>query len=84
METTKLPALGSYADWGTPRELSADCRATGVALGLHRLERAARTAATRSAPSLAYQDFPQGSTKPEISISAAALALANALHLHLD
>jgi hypothetical protein len=73
-----------YAEWGTPREMSADCRAAGMALGLKRLERAARTATTRSAPSLAYEDFPQGAPKAEISISTAAVALANALHLHLD
>ncbi len=79
-----MPALGSYAEWGTPRELTADCRATGEALGLKRLERAARTATTRSAPSLAYEDFPRERTKADISISAAAVALANALHLHLD
>ncbi|MEZ5161949.1 MAG: hypothetical protein R2709_15065 [Marmoricola sp.] len=41
-------------------------------------------AARLGAPSIAYEDFPQQTLKPEISISDAAHHLASRLHLHLD
>lgn len=60
--------------------MAADCRA--VAGNLH-LERAARRV-TAPAPSITYDAFPREVRKPTIEISAAAAALAAALHLHLD
>lgn len=83
--------MTAYDDLATPAQMAADCAAVGRNLGLPtaeqrrdaRLARAAR-AATRPAPSIAYDDFPREVAKRDIAVSDAAKRLADALHLHLD
>jgi hypothetical protein len=72
--------MTAYDDLGTPTQMRADCRAAGANLGL---ERAAAKAA-KPAPSIHFDEFPREVAKREITISAAAQRLANALELHLD
>lgn len=68
-----------YEEIATPSDLHADCEAVG-----RRLQQAA-VRATRPAPSIHFDEFPQEVPKRgEIQISEAAQRLANALHLHLD
>ncbi len=70
----------AYDDLATPAQMRADCRATGRNL---RLERAVASV-SQPAPSILFEDFPREVPKREITISAAAQRLANALELHLD
>ena len=72
--------MTAYDDLATPAQMREDCRAAGRNL---RLERAADRIG-RPAPSILFEDFPREVPKREITISAAAQRLANALELHLD
>ena len=69
-----------YEELTSPTEMHADCQAVGRNL---RLEQAARRVSA-PVPSIHYSDFPREVAKRDIQISAAAVHLANALHLHLD
>lgn len=75
-EAAHLP----HAELSHPAEMAADARL--VASNLH-LQRAAR-AAVLEVPSIHFDDFPKEVGKREITVSAAAAAIANSLHLHLD
>jgi hypothetical protein len=70
----------SYDEIDSPATMREDAAATGRAL---RLDRVARAAAA-GAPSLEYDDFPREISKREIAVDDAAARIANALHLHLD
>jgi hypothetical protein len=72
--------MTAYDDLATPAQMREDCRAAGRNL---RLERAAEKLAG-PVPSIHFEDFPREVPKREITISAAAQRLANALELHLD
>ncbi|MGZ4447391.1 MAG: hypothetical protein ACXVEC_11830 [Nocardioides sp.] len=74
--TTRL----AYDDASTPQEMSADCRAIGADPRFHKAVRAV----TDAPPSLHFEDYPREVAKRDITISAAATRLANALELHLD
>lgn len=74
------PAL-PYAEFGTPQQMSADCRAAGA--NLPRLERVAR-AAVSTPPSIHFEDYPREVAKRDLAISDAAARLAASFHLHLD
>ncbi len=67
-----------YEEIETPAQLRGDCEAVTA-----RLARAAEQA-TRTAPSIHFDEFPREIPKRDIQISEAAQRLANALHLHLD
>jgi len=74
----------AYDDLSPVGEMRHDAQRAGAALGLSsRLERAS-DALTRPAPSIHFADFPRDVAKTEITITAAAQRLANALSLHLD
>ena len=71
--------MTAYEEIAAPADLRADCQAVS-----RRLEQAA-VKATRPAPSIHFDDYPQEIRKRgEIRISEAAQRLANALQLHLD
>jgi hypothetical protein len=72
--------MTAYHDLATPAQMREDCRAAGRHL---RLERAAEKVG-RPAPSIHFEDYPREVPKREITISAAAQRIANALELHLD
>ncbi len=72
--------MTAYDDLASATDMQADARAVDRNL---RLERAAR-ALTRPAPSIHFDDYPREVPKRDITISAAAQRLANALQLHLD
>jgi hypothetical protein len=72
--------MTAYDDLATPAQMREDCRAAGRHL---RLERAAEKV-SRPAPSILFEDYPREVPKREITISAAAQRIANALELHLD
>ncbi len=73
-----------HDELGTPAEMAADCQELGRNLRLEsRFERIAR-AAVATPPSLHYDDYPAEVAKREIRVSAAAVRIADALHLHLD
>ena len=72
--------MTAYDDLATPAQMREDCRAASRHL---RLERAAEQA-SRPAPSILFEDYPREVPKREITISAAAQRIANALELHLD
>jgi hypothetical protein len=80
-----LPAARlAYDDLPPVHEMQRDARGVEAALGLtSRLDRAA-AAVTRPAPSIHFADYPSEVAKTEITISAAAKRLADALSLHLD
>ncbi len=79
--TPRTPASHlTYDELSPTVEMTADCRALGANL---KLERAAR-AAVSVAPSIHFEDYPAEVHKRDITVSAAAAKLANALHLHLD
>ena len=64
----------------TTREMAADCREVVSSLRLERVVKAA----VQPAPSIHFEDYPREVAKREITVSAAATRIANALHLHLD
>ena len=72
--------MTAYDDLATPAQMREDCRAAGRHL---RWEQAAAKA-TQPAPSIHFEDFPREVPKREITVSAAAQRIANALELHLD
>ncbi len=72
--------MTAYDDLATPAQMREDGRAAGHHL---RLERAADKL-RGPAPSIHFEDFPRELPKREITISAAAQRLANALELYLD
>ncbi|MFW6775719.1 hypothetical protein ACOACO_15655 [Nocardioides sp. CPCC 205120] len=73
-------ARPAYADPTAPADLVHDCRAATRELHLPTpADRMAR-AALRPAPSLAYDDQPRESRKPEIAVSDAAARLAAAIY----
>jgi hypothetical protein len=72
--------MTAYDDLATPAQMREDGRAAGRHL---RLERAAEQV-SRPAPSIHFEDYPREVPKREITVSAAAQRIANALELHLD
>lgn len=80
MTARPSPRHSSYDEIDTPSAMRADAAATGRAL---RLDLVARAAA-QGAPSLAYDDFPREVGKPVIEVGEAAARLAGALNLYLD
>ena len=72
--------MTAYDDLATPAQMREDCRAAGRNL---RLERAVEKV-SQPAPSILFADFPREVPKREITVSAAAQRIANALELHLD
>lgn len=77
----------AYDEASSSARMSEDCRAVEAALRLPRRRTAAEgvaRAATRPAPSLAFDDYPREIAKPRLEVSDAAARLASALHLHLD
>lgn len=72
--------MTAYDDLATPAQMQADCRAVGRHLHLER----AAAKVSQPAPSILFEDFPREVPKREITISAAAQRIANALELHLD
>jgi hypothetical protein len=70
----------SYDEIDSPGQMRADAAATGRALRLDHVVRAA----TAGAPSLDYADFPRDVSKREIAVDDAAARIANALNLYLD
>ena len=72
--------LTAYDDPSTPSELAADCRETERRLALTCVSRDA----LRPAPSIRFEDFPQGLPKRDVDLLAAAHRLAGALGLELD
>lgn len=80
METQTPASHLMHDELPSTREMAVDCRAVGRNL---KLERAAR-AAVSTPPSIHFDDYPIEVEKRDITISAAATRLANALHLHLD
>ena len=70
----------SYDEIDTPATMRADAAATGRALKLDRVVKAAAA----GPPSLEYDDYPREVGKQEIAVDEAAARIANALHLHLD
>ena len=72
--------MTAYDDLASPAQMREDCRAAGRHL---RLERAAEKVSA-PAPSIRFEDFPREVPKREITVTAAAQRLANALELHLD
>ncbi|MEP9381007.1 hypothetical protein [Nocardioides sp. KR10-350] len=70
----------AYDDPATPHELCADCRAADRALALDRAARSVR----RPAPSIRFEDYPQGLPKRDIDLLAAAHRLAHTLSLAQD
>jgi hypothetical protein len=72
--------MTAYDDLATPAQMREDCREAGRHL---RLERAAGKV-TQPAPSILFEDYPREVAKREITVSAAAQRIANALELHLD
>jgi|GEM_PF-6298844 len=72
--------LTPYDDPASTDELWADCRETESRLAL---TRAARQA-LRPAPSIRFEDHPQGMPKQDIDLLRAAQRLAHAMGLDLD
>jgi len=70
----------AYDDPSTAAELAADCRAIERNLAFTRVARNA----LRPAPSIRFEDQPQGLAKQDIDMLAAAHRLADALGLELD
>jgi hypothetical protein len=73
-------SLTAYDDPASTAELCADCRETERRLALTRVARGA----LRPAPSIRFEDYPQGLPKQDIDLLAAAHRLAGALGLELD
>ena len=73
-------ARTTYDEIDSPAVMRQDAAATGRALRLDRIARAA----VAGPPSLEYDDFPREVAKREIPVAGAAARIANALHLHLD
>jgi hypothetical protein len=69
--------MTAYDDLETPQQLRSDCQAAEQSLALAAAARDVR----RPAPSLRFEDFSQGATKPEIDLVAAARRLAQVLDL---
>ena len=67
----------AYDDPASPAELAADCRAADASLDLHEVGRRLH----QPAPSLRFEDFPQGLPEQDADMLAAAGRLARALHL---
>lgn len=73
-----------YDDPEPPATLAESCRAAGDVLALRRdLDSVAR-AARRPAPSIRFEDRPQGLPKRDLDMLAAAEMLAAALSLEVD
>lgn len=72
----------AYDELSSPQEMWADCQAADRLLHLP-LQRVAADA-VRPAPSLRFEDHPQGLPKREIEMLAAAEHLARALGLDQD
>jgi hypothetical protein len=70
----------SYDEIDSPAVMREDAAATGRALRLDRIARAA----VAGPPSLEYDDFPHEVAKREIAVDEAASRIANALRLYLD
>ena len=75
--TSRLPV---YDDPATPAELAADCRETERRLAFTSVARDA----LRPAPSIRFDDYPQGLPKRDVDMLAAAHRIAGALGLDLD
>lgn len=73
-------SLTAYDDPASPAEMRADCHEAGVRLGLTGVARDA----LRPAPSIRFEDYPQGLPKQDIDTLQAAQRLASALDLELD
>jgi hypothetical protein len=70
----------AYDDLSSPEEMRADCRETETRLALT----SAARGALRPAPSIRFEDFPQGLPKGDIDLLVAAHRIAHALGLELD
>lgn len=80
--TPRTGAHLTHDELSTPAEMARDCAA--LTAHVPGLARALATVAA-PAPSLAFADYPAELPKRgEINVDAAAVRLANALHLHLD
>lgn len=73
-------SLTAYDDLASPAEMRADCDRAGSRLGLTGVARDA----LRPAPSIRFEDCPQGLPKQDIDMLQAARRLATALDLELD
>lgn len=73
-------SLIAYDDPATPAELRADCRETERRLALTSVTRNA----LRPAPSIRFEEHPQGLEKQNIDMLAAAHLLSAVLGLDLD
>jgi hypothetical protein len=80
---TPDPQRLAYDDAASMAEMRADCEQVGRNLGLERRLARAAEAATESAPSIHFEDYPTEVPKREIRISQAAQRLANAMELDL-
>jgi len=75
MTDTRTQPRTAYDDLATPQEMLADCRAADGALDLPRIARAVQ----RPAPSIRFEDFPQGLPKRDIDLLTAAEHLTREL-----
>lgn len=73
-----------YDDPQAPAQLREACRAAGDVLALPADLHSVARAAARPAPSIRFEDQPQGLPKRDVDMLAAAEMLAAALCLELD
>jgi hypothetical protein len=76
MTSPDSPARLTHAELGSTHEMAEDCRATTRHL---RLERAVRRMGS-PAPSIRFEDYPREVAKRDVTVSAAAARLAEALY----
>ncbi|HNM97856.1 MAG TPA: hypothetical protein PKK40_07950 [Marmoricola sp.] len=69
----------AYADPDSATTMHANARKAAK-----RVARLSPQRVSAAAPSIRFDNFQQDPTKPQITVSQAAVALAAALHLHLD
>ena len=74
----------AYDDQDTTHQMHDDCDACVAQMHLPAQRAVTPEAVAGPVPSLAYDQFPQQATEPEIEVSEAAAHLASRLHLHLD
>jgi hypothetical protein len=73
----------AYDDQDSTPQMTSDCAACAAELDLPR-RRVDVSETLVGPPSIAFEDFPLGKSRREITVSEAAAHLASRLHLHLD
>lgn len=84
MDSATTDSRTPYDDPQPPAQLRESCRAAGDVLALRRDLSTMAAAAARPAPSIRFEDQPQGLPKRDLDMLAAAEMLAAALSLELD